>query len=216
MKGIEIQLGRIEVEENGELGKKVASSLISAQLLYPRPNVHTVTALKAIRLADASPIDFTTGTNPQTGEAYGYSERVLFKEEVAGTFELVVEVITIHQTSKVDKALAKLFGTAFGVAWGLALGGIASLPIGEIANMAKDAHLKSFDQHDPAFVVGRAKVTLDSKTLPATLRLHLTVPSDVDFSRFETKYGRPVRTTTRLVSKGQPNGVVELVVGAVE
>jgi hypothetical protein len=215
MKGIEIQLGQIAVEENGELGKKVASSLISAQLLYPRANVHTVTALKAIRLADGSPIDFTTGSNPQSGELYGYSERVLFKEEVAGTFELVVEVITIHQSSKVDKALAKVFGTAFGMAWGLAIGGIASLPLGEIANMAKETHLKSFDPHDPTFVVGRAMVTLNSANLPASLRLDLTVPANVEFSRFETRYGKPVRATTRLVSKGQPNGVVELVIGAV-
>jgi hypothetical protein len=216
MKGIEIQLGRIAVEENGELGKKVASSLISAQLLYPRPNVDSVTALKAIRLADARPIDFETGTNPQAGDVYGYSDRVLFKEEVAGTFELVVEVITIHQTSKVDKALAKIFGTAFGIAWDLAVGGIASLPLGGIANMAKEAHLKSFDPHDPTFVVGRAKVILNSETLPATLHLDLKVPADVDFSRFETRYGKPVRTTTRLLSKGQINGVLELVIGAVK
>lgn len=113
---IEVLLKRVAVRENGELRRGDAASLLSFSLAYPNPVTPEWTTVKALKLSDNADIDYTRDRHPDTDRPYTFTDRIVFKETIAGRTELTVSLATVIRTSKLEKFLASVFGAVFDAA----------------------------------------------------------------------------------------------------
>lgn len=210
MTALEITLRSLKVIENGELAKRKSKSVLTAELFYPRPNTPYVASAKVVALVDAERIDLLNGKKPGTDSKYGYVDRMLFKEELAGLAALRISVTTTHEKSSLDKFLAGLYGGLVGAMWKAMTGSITTV-FGKVAAEAvQKTHTSGFAAEDATFSVGEAYHELDATLPDQTLSLKLTVPARVEFATVEMKYGKPKHATNLLLKKGSENGVIEV------
>ena len=208
----ELSLRDITVLVNGYQQVVASTSVLSVTVTYPNPETPQRNTVKALKLSDGKGIDFTS-TNPETGEAYTYGDRIVLKESVVGKSELVVEVATVHKTPAIEKFVASLFGTVFGGVWKLLIGGIANVVVGAVAQTVADAHAGAFALDDStSYVVGRAVMPIDEASLSnGTVPCTLVVPDDVTIDRYTVAGGsQPRREQVTILKKGAKNGSLTL------
>ena len=139
----EIQLLRLGLAESGRLERdKRGNNLLTATLLYPSTAKATITTVKGFKLRDDQVIDLSA-VNPVTGEPFSYGDRVLFKEEIQGECELVLEVTDVEQPTTLDKIITGIIGAVFKGAWAIVTGGISNIVLGAVVGAASGAHLSS-------------------------------------------------------------------------
>ncbi len=207
----EIQLLRLGLAESGRLERgKRGNNLLTATLLYPSAAKATVTTVKAFKLRDDQVID-VTGVNPSTGEPFSYGDRVLFKEEIEGECELVLEVSDVEQPTTLDRIITGIIGAAFKGAWAIVTGGISNIVLGAVVGAASGAHLKALStEGDQVRVLGRASVALQSDMKSGEREVPLVVPDEVELTQVVLKpggsSGHDVKKT--VLKRGSVNGRV--------
>jgi len=215
---IEIVLDRVYVRENGRLKEGNAVNALVATLIYPSPGNPSVKSIKTFRLRDDRRIDFAA-VDPDTGVPYTYADRILFKEDVYGSSELIIEMTKVEKPSTFERFFSKVIGAIFGAAWGAVTGGIGNVILGAVVKTAADAHVESFkigDDEDEVQSIGRAAVTVPVEGSEAVqqVMLPLTVPEDVEEWTLRLVPGKPEpeRKKEKLLRKNEQNGEVTLTV----
>ena len=186
----EIQLLSLGLAESGRLERdKRGNNLLTATLLYPSAAKATVTTVKGFKLRDDQVIDLSRA-NPATGEPFGYGDRVLFKENIQGECELVLEATDVELPSTLDKIITVIIGAAFKGAWAIMTGGISNVILGAVAGAASGAHLSSLaGEAEQERVLGRAAVRLHADMDDGELAVPLVVPDDVELTQVVLKPG---------------------------
>jgi hypothetical protein len=186
----EIQLLRLGLAESGRLERDTrGNNLLTATLLYPSAAKATVTTVKGFKLRDDQVIDLT-GKNPATDSPFSYGDRVLFKEEIQGECELVLEVTDVEQPSTLDKVITGIIGAVFKGAWAIVTGGISNIVLGAVVGAASGAHLSSLSSEgDQVRVLGRASVPLHADMQDDQREVPLVVPGDVELTQVVLKPG---------------------------
>lgn len=209
----EIQLLRLGLAESGRLERdKRGNNLLTATLLYPSAAKATVTTVKGFRLGDDQVIDLA-GVNPATGEPFGYGDRVLFKEEIQGECELVIEVTDVEQPTRLDKIITTIIGAAFKGAWAIVTGGISNIILGAVAGAASGAHLNSLTaEAERVRALGSGAVTLNGDMQDGDRDVPLVVPDDVELTQVVLKPGAtPGYDLKKIILKrGTVNGRVAM------
>ena len=198
---VEMHLRAIEGEGPWARGSKRSERLVTVSLIWPRPLVASRVAVQTHTFTHA-------GLNTA---ALGWSETVLFKENVEGPFGVVVQVsqsMTAQQIARVAGALGDAVLRAAGsemarVAVGPGLTALARFPFtflaGGISNLGKTATVEAAGR--ASFVPGQQD---------GEVEVPLLVPEDVVRVRRSSRGGRTQTRRQTLHKANDPAGVAKL------
>lgn len=206
-KVLELYLERLELENSGPKRRSASGHVLAVNLVWPRPAIAERSALKTVELEDGT---------AELARA-GWTEKILFKEQVEGPFGIEVLVTERMSESQLGEffsfagsSLLKSAGNEAGdiVSDGI-ISGMAGIPFKFLSKLAADAGKM------PARVLGTGAVDMKDSSLPAggrrkKIKVSLTVPETVYAVSRRASHGG-IRSRGRvLLREGEENGHVVL------
>ncbi len=175
------KLDSLFVHDNGALDETAAVNLLTARLVYPRPGIQAVTAVKTLDLGDG--IERAFDESP-------FSERILFKERIQGRTEIGVEVsVRLPVASIPDLVRTLVSGAAGG---GLAVLGDLTAPLlaaggSRAAREVTRSGIAGEPDREAFAVIGTGRTEIDAEELvrdgDVVRNLELAVPETLVLRR---------------------------------
>jgi hypothetical protein len=200
----QIALRKVRVIENGRAEVGGAINALSATLYYPREGIPAITSVRSLSLEDNQELDYSTQP---------FQRQVLFKELIKGTAMLEVEITSKITVSRLDKFLAKIFGTVAKAAIGTVTG-MGSILTGAIAT-ASGPLFDLAKPKDQILVIGRGAMPIDGNTPVGAFPIQLSVPTEIQLQQTKTQNGKTVRRTKTL-RENFVNGMVTFEITKIE
>lgn len=183
-KTIEISLHALMVKESGREGSDTAINLANFYLHYPRSGASKLTSVKSLKLTDKQRKEFNEED---------YQKRVVFKEEVVGRCQLVVELLAVRKVSKFEQFLGSIFNGVFTSFLGTLTGAggaitniIASSTVDTVGEKISDSITSDDDETD---VIGEASYEINAETLEAgQIELDLICEKGVTYTEVRKRH----------------------------
>ena len=199
---------KIKEKKGGKKKKdEKKNNAIIANLKYPRSGAPNVSSKIPVDLKDGVETTFDTKDFWDSG---------LFKEEIQGETILTIQVTDYDEISKLDKFLAKFFGTILGASLDLLTGGITNTIVGAVANLPTKAIKGSFkiNKKESVDVIGEANIKLFESKIPKNLLLlDLKAPKTIEKPYYDWEKPGSMKVVQKrkvLIKEGQINGKIFL------
>ncbi|MDH5678540.1 MAG: hypothetical protein OEZ55_07560 [Nitrospinota bacterium] len=207
---VEIKIAGMALENKGSIKGGEDTIMVNHTLVYPGPGKPTVTTVKTYSTSTRFPLDSAD---------LSYSQSVVFKEQIFGDCQLIVEVLAVDNPSKFEKFVTKVFKSVLTVAVGNVTGGISNVFLGAAAGTAVDTFMEQIKADEHTQAIGSAAFDFNAGKLPDSgfLESALKVPADVIIRSFGSDPldgSGPTMKEEVILKAGSHNGAVKMAVTA--